>query len=343
MRFLLTILLFFPQIIWAAETKNPQESFYAFMPYLNYESTQLWSFGAAIEKESKNKNIDTYFVDVETTLKGKLRFATKYSTYLNSKWSAALRADFTNFFDPFYGFGMSTKVENLKKINQRVISPQLSFSYEKSSNLSYGPFIKFNQRIEKPESQIDKQRFFPNETSLSFGGSALYDTRDSQFNPHSGDKHEFFLSVIPDGLNSVDHINTFSKIKLDFRKYFPIYETVFATRLTAGTIIGEPSYLYKYRLGGTDLLRGYESNRFVGNNLASIQLEERVNLYKEYVALTGSFEAGSINSNPIKKIRSSKGVGLRVAMPPDWTNFLTVNVGFGDDQNNASLEFNENF
>jgi hypothetical protein len=32
-----------------------------------------------------------------------------------------------------------------------------------------------------------------------------------------------------------------------------------------------------------------------------------------------------------------------VTMPPDWTNILSINLGFGNDQNNASLEFNENF
>jgi hypothetical protein len=349
MRILLAALLLFPQILKALETKTPEEiknqkqAFYAFVPYLNYDTTQSWSFGTAIEKESETKSIDTYLVDLEATPKARIRLKTKYNTHLDSQWRSSLRTDFTNFYDPFYGFGMSTKVEDLKKIKQSAISSQLNISYEYSTTLSFGPFIEFNQRIERPDYQIDKQRFFPNETSLSVGGSTLYDTRDSKLNPHSGDKHELSLSVVPKGLNSLEQINTFTQIKLDLRKYFPIYETVLATRFTAGTTMGEPNYLYKYNLGGIDLLRGYQTNRFIGNKLVSFQLEERVNLYKEYIALTGSLEAGSINSNPFEKIRSSKGIGLRVTMPPDWTNILTINFGFGNDQNNASLEFNENF
>ncbi|MGZ3809125.1 MAG: BamA/TamA family outer membrane protein [Bacteriovorax sp.] len=349
MRFLFAFLLFSPQFLKARETEvvpdviKQKDAFYAFVPYLNYDSTQSWSLGTAIEKKSKNKEIDTYLVDLEAAPKARLRLETKYSSHINSKWEAALGANFTNFYDPFYGFGMSTKVEDLKKINQSVKSSQLHFSYEESSVLSFGPFIEFNQRTERPGHQIDNRRFFQDETSFSLGGSALYDTRDSKFNPHSGDKHELSLSVVPEELNSLNHTNTFSQIKLDLRKYFPICETVFATRFTVGTTIGEPNYLYKYRLGGVDLLRGYQSNRFIGNSLASLQLEERVNIYKEYIALTASFEAGSINSNPMDKVHSSKGIGLRVAMPPDWTNLLTINFGFGNDQHNASLEFNENF
>ena len=167
MRILLAALLLFPQILKALETKTPEEiknqkqAFYAFVPYLNYDTTQSWSFGTAIEKESETKSIDTYLVDLEATPKARIRLKTKYNTHLDSQWRASLRTDFTNFYDPFYGFGMSTKVEDLKKIKQRTISSQLNFSYEHSPTLSFGPFIEFNQRIERPDYQIDKQRFFP--------------------------------------------------------------------------------------------------------------------------------------------------------------------------------------
>ncbi len=349
MRIFLAALLFFPQILKAVEELNAPEvkkeelAYYAILPYVNYDTTQFWSFGLAAEKESEIDDIDTYLIDLEVTQKSRIRLSTRYSFFISSDWKTTIRADVTNFYDPFYGLGMSTKTENLQTIKQRVISSQLDFSYVHSPSFYFGPFVKYNQRIERPDYQIDNHRFFPNETSLSFGGTALYDTRDSKFNPHSGNKHELSLSIVPDGLNSLEHVNTFSNIKIDLRKYFPIYGSVLATRFTAGTTIGEPSYLYKYRLGGIDLLRGYQTNRFIGNNLASVQLEERINLYKEYIALTGSYEAGSINSSPFSKIHSSKGIGLRVAMPPDWTNILTINFGYGDDQNNASLEFNENF
>jgi outer membrane protein assembly factor BamA len=338
MRFFLAVLFLIPQYVNAIE----KDSFYAIVPYLNFDTTQEWSFGTAFEKESESKNNDTYFIDLEATEKARIRLKTKYSTQLNSDWGTSLKADFTNFYDPFYGFGMKTKTEDLKKIKQSVVNSQLNFSYEIDPALSTGPFLGFNQRIESPNFQVDKKRYFPNESSFTLGVSALYDTRDSKLNPHTGNKHELSVVTVPEVFNSLN-TNTFTQVKLDLRKYFPIYETVLATRFTAGTTIGEPNYLYKYSLGGIDLLRGYQSNRFVGNELTSLQLEERINLYKEYIALTLSFEAGSINKNPIEKIRMSKGIGLRVTMPPDWTNILSINLGFGNDQNNASLEFNENF
>lgn len=337
MKFLLSLLLVLPNALQA------KDGHYAFVPYVNYDSTQAWSFGGAFEKESENKNVDTYLIDLEATPKAKIHLHTNYKTHISSEWVMALKADFSNFYDSFYGFGISTKTEDQKKIKQRVIGTQVTILYESSPYFSFGPYIGFNQRIEIPNYQIDNHRFFQDETSLSLGLNLLYDARNSKISPHSGDKHELAIGIVPEGLNNLSDKSTFLQIKIDLRKYFPIYETVLATRFSAGTTIGEASYLYKYRLGGYEYLRGYQTNRFIGNKMAMVQLEERVNLYKEYIAATASWEAGSVTSNFVDKIRTVKGLGLRIAMPPDWTNYLSVNWGFGNDQNNFSMEFNENF
>jgi hemolysin activation/secretion protein len=118
---------------------------------------------------------------------------------------------------------------------------------------------------------------------------------------------------------------------------------VFASRIAFETSLGNPSYSYKYRLGGFDYLRAYETNRFIGDQLLLIQGEERINLYKEYIAGTISLEAGSVTKSLIDNFRISKVIGLRIAMPPDWTNMLCINLGIASDQNNISMEFNENF
>jgi hemolysin activation/secretion protein len=110
-----------------------------------------------------------------------------------------------------------------------------------------------------------------------------------------------------------------------------------------GETLGRPSFLYTYRLGGPDYLRGYEVNRFIGNQFAIIQLEERIKIYRDFVTGTLSYETGSVTSKLYNRRRSNTGIGLRVAMPPDWKDKLSVNFGFGDDQSNIEMEFNENF
>jgi outer membrane protein assembly factor BamA len=330
-------LLFFPITVYSNEAS------YAFIPYLNYDTTQSWSYGSAFEKESENLNIDTYLIDAELTKDAKLRLITNYQTHFNNKWGISFKTGYSSFYESFYGFGISTKVNDIKKMKRQEFYFQSLVFYQLSNAFSFGPFIEFKQRKENPDYQFDHKRFFPDENAISLGGSFLYDTRNSKLNPTDGYKHEFQLTFVPDGLNQLEGQTTFSQLKLDLRKYTPFYHTVLATRLALGTTIGEPSYSYKYRLGGNDLLRGYQSNRFIGNKFMTMQVEDRINIYNEYIAATTSYEIGSVTSNLYDKRRSSYGLGIRLAMPPDWSNMLSLNFGFGNDQENIVMDFSENF
>jgi hypothetical protein len=337
--FILVFLFIVPNIILA------KDEFYAFVPYINYDPTQAWSLGGAFEKKSTNKNNDTYLFDLEATPYANIHLQTQYKTHIYADWAMLFEASFSNFYDSFYGLGMKTKVQDNKRLEQKIFSSQIKFLYEDSdtTDFSFGPYIGFKQRIERPDYQAKKQRFFEDESSLFIGMGFLYDTRDSIFNPRTGDKHELLISMVPDGANNLKDKSTFSQVKIDLRKYFSIFNTVLATRFATATTIGSPSYIYQYRLGGFDYLRGYQTNRFIGDKLAVLQVEERVDLYQKYIIATASVEAGTVSNNLMDNIRISKSLGLRIAMPPDWTNLLSVNLGFGNDQNNFSMEFNENF
>lgn len=324
-------------------TSFSKDASYAYFPYLNYDTTQSWSYGLALEKESENRKIDTYLIDAELTRTAQLRLATNYQTHFNQDWGIGLRNDFTSFYDPFYGFGISTKPEDVRKIKRRELHFQTLIFYHFSDFISAGPLIEFRHRKEKPDYQFDKKRFFPDEDSISFGGNFLYDSRDSITNPSHGEKHELQFMIVPDGINHQENKSTFSRVKMDLRKYMTVTETVLVTRFAVGTTIGDPSYSYKYHLGGGNFLRGYETNRFIGDQFMSTQIEDRIDLYKKYISATVSYELGSVTPNLIDKRRSSYGVGLRLAMPPDWSNMLTLNLGFGDDQKNIVMDFNENF
>ena len=316
---------------------------YAFGPYVNYDSTYSWTFGAALIKESEDKTIDTFHIDIEGSSKGYLEIDSSYRKKIGPKWNGAIEFDYNTFFDPYYGRGISTRVEDKKLVDQRELEVKTNSFYEYSSQLSYGPYMDFHSRRERPEKQIDGQRFNPNEQSASLGAELIFDTRDSKLDPTSGDNFELTANIMPDYLTNLDNQSTFTQFKLDLKKYLPFYNTVFASRFSAGTTLGTPSYLYTYRLGGANYLRGYEANRFVGNKFATIQLEERFKIYHEFLSGTISYEVGSVTSKLYDKRRSCKGVGLRVAMPPDWRDKLSVNFSRGDDQSNIEMEFNENF
>lgn len=339
MKHLFIYFLLFPFIAFSKE-KGPS---YAFFPYVNYDTTQSWSFGTSFEKDSENRRMDTYSIDGEITQNSEVRLLAGYKTNLTQNFGIASKIEHSSFFEPFYGFGMRTNTNDLKKIKRREQQFQSLFFFQISDDFTLGPFIAFKRRIEKPDYQIDNRRFFSDENDLTVGGSLLYDTRDSILDPTDGEKFEFRLSIVPDGLNQRTGKTTFSQLKLDLREYTPVYHTVLASRLALATTIGDPIYSYKFRLGGGNLLRGYQTNRFIGDKLMAIQIEDRISLYKDYIAATASYEIGSITPNLVDKTRSCYGLGLRIAMPPDWSNMLSVNFGFGDDQQNIFMDFNENF
>jgi hypothetical protein len=328
MKYLFILLFLLPSILIA------QDGYYAFVPYVNYDTTQSWTIGSAFEKISENRNIATYLIDLEASPQSNIHLQTNYKTHIYSNWKLYFDLDFSNFYDSYYGLGMDTQVQNLRKIKQTSTDSKINFLFENSHYFSFGPYLQYQKRLEDPSFQFDKTRFFTDERQYSLGLAFLYDSRDSKFNPHSGDKLELFLSTP----------GSFAQSKIDLRKYFSIFNSVLATRFSAGeTFRGSASYSFKYKLGGADLLRGYQTNRFIGNHFSVLQIEERVNVYKELIIATASIEAGTVSSSITDKTRISKGIGLRIAMPPDWTNLLSINWGFGNDQNNFSMDFNENF
>jgi hypothetical protein len=349
LKFFYALLFLIPLVSTADEQKlmsghiETPKGNYAFGPYVNYDSTYSWTFGAAFIKESEDKTVDTFHLDLEGSSKGYLEADVSYRKKLSSKWNGSIEFDYNTFFDPFYGTGISTQVKDKRLLEQHEIATKANSFYEYSPELSFGPFLEFHSRIERPEKQVDNKRFNQNEQSASLGADLLYDTRDSKLDPYSGDNIELSANLMPENLINLDNQKTFTQLKMDLRKYFPLYKTVFATRFAAGTTLGTPSYLYTYRLGGANYMRGYEANRFIGNKFAVIQLEERFKIYKEFLSGTISYEVGSVTSKLYDKRRSCKGVGLRVAMPPDWRDKLSINISRGDDQSNVEMEFNENF
>jgi hypothetical protein len=71
---------------------------YAFGPYVNYDSTYLWTVGAAIVKESEDKMVDTFHLNFEASTKGYNELDFAYKKMLNALWSGNLEFDYNTFF-----------------------------------------------------------------------------------------------------------------------------------------------------------------------------------------------------------------------------------------------------
>lgn len=110
--------------------------------------------------------------------------------------------------------------------------------------------------------------------------------------------------------------------------------------------MGQPSYLYEYRLGGLDLLRGYKDNRFRGSEFFASKEELRWILRKWLsvnVSVNVSINAGDIRAGTYHQLKATAQAGLRVGLPPDWGQKMRIDFGVGADQSRFQIQFGEVF
>ena len=115
-----------------------------------------------------------------------------------------------------------------------------------------------------------------------------------------------------------------------------------ASRFIAGDSDGDPSYLFRYRLGGLDLLRGYKDNRFRGKEFGVLQEELRW-LIKKWISVNVSADFGDIGDGEFHQLKATAQAGLRLGLPPKWSQKMRVDFGIGLDQSTFQIQFGEIF
>ena len=129
----------------------------------------------------------------------------------------------------------------------------------------------------------------------------------------------------------------FGKLGIDLRRYVSLNgkrapgkfnqpKRVLATRLLIGTTARNIPFFEQYFLGGADSLRGYDTDRFWGSNLALVQAELRIpvgkdNNFQGVLLFDGGDAWGSIyqqqglQQHTAFKFESDYGVGIRLVTP----------------------------
>ena len=113
-----------------------------------------------------------------------------------------------------------------------------------------------------------------------------------------------------------------------------------ASRISGGISYGNPSYLFRYTLGGAERLRGYYTNRYRGDRFYSAQLEFRFPLYKKFSGVC-FLDEGDVSDDKLNKTLFSYGGGIRFSIN-DNVN-LRLDYGIGKDQNGVLFTFGEAF
>ncbi len=175
-------------------------------------------------------------------------------------------------------------------------------------------------------------------TTRSITVSRVYDNRDSADFPTRGKRNEYSFELAGFGGDF-----SFQKLAVDYRYYWPCGEKgkhTLALNLGAGYSWGEVPLSQRFAVGGSDSLRGYESNQFRGYSMLKGSLEYRVPVSKKFSVLafldTGyawdSRMEGERNFD-LRKMKVGYGIGVRVKTP---IGAVKLDYGFGKREEGQS-------
>ncbi len=192
----------------------------------------------------------------------------------------------------------------------------------------------------------------PGGTLASFTVGHSVDTRDIRTNPTSGGYREIAVEYAGDVLGGEV---SFQKITAEQRIYKKMgRRDVLAARLMLGTSFGDIPLFESFVVGGANTLRGYEDDRFRGEDLVLLNVEYRRGI-SDKLSVVGFVDVGSAFGGEFPTVvpgfsipaeddsfsaHIGVGIGLRVVTP---IGPIRLDFGFGDDGSQAHFSFGHMF
>jgi len=166
--------------------------------------------------------------------------------------------------------------------------------------------------------------------------AAVNDTRNDVYNPRRG-SYQRLSAEFAGVFGGVD----FNKYVSDSRRFLPLgRKNVLAVRLLAGVVTGEAPYLEQFLIGGSESLRGFRTDRFVGTRMAIVNTEYRFPVSENLLGVAfvdfGDAWGGPVSSEEAfgEIVHESftahvgYGVGVRVKTP---IGPLRLDLGFSEE------------
>lgn len=175
--------------------------------------------------------------------------------------------------------------------------------------------------------------------------AGIYDTRDDMFNPQTG---TFVNASLQTAGGFLGGDEDFTKTQLEIRKYIPIGKSMtLALRAWGGMVNGNSfSSSDVFYLGGTDSLRAYRDNIFIGDRMLLMNAELRFPIAKLKVLSGAVFvDAGNawMHSQGNTKLHMDAGVGLRLTLPTLGLGVVRLDYATGEDGSRVTIGFGQSF
>ena len=312
---------------------------------LSYENTNIGGRGMKLSVGFDIGNREEYWVSYEQPYMGGKVTAWKVGGYKRAWSDLYYYANDEKQFEydrdktgAFFGFGRKFKEDSL-------YNWYLLFDWHKVENEPDNPSDKYKK---SNWSNVDIDGNSPpkpgKETLLEdLGDGTYYSVTASvrrlnidEYLPYSkGDVQTLNVQYGQADVEGVDY--SFFKYWLEARFYFPVekffrdfFETslggksdrpvIFAARIIAGSSSGDVPYEQMYTVGGDTTLRGYDDDRYHGEDMLLGNFELRLPVDKNFT-LVGFYDVGrawrknSDNSSFGSDMGSSPGFGVRINTP----------------------------
>lgn len=220
------------------------------------------------------------------------------------------------------------------------INYTLPLNFDHTTNILFG-YRNEDVKLFQHDNVDDDPLELPASSSgriSAFSLGYLHDNRDLRLDPSRGGREQI---IVEHALGFLGGEANFTKLDLDLRRYIPLMKAdkkgelpklVLAGRFVYGHSLGELPPFEQYFIGGTDTVRGYDTDSQFGENqiYGNLELRYRINRKFQFVAFTDAGSAYGGGSSPYKDmdLLFSVGVGIRLQTP---IGPIRLDLGKGSD------------
>ncbi len=160
----------------------------------------------------------------------------------------------------------------------------------------------------------------------SLAVSAMYDSRDNNYNPSAGWKGALRYNTFPTWLQND---SAFNKLHFEMNNYTRLdHNKVLATRLSSNISLGTVPFVAQNYVGNKDI-KGYTKGEYRGDQVYALQTEFRWNFYKRW-GMVG-FVGIAMTTNPTSEILPGGGTGIRFMLLPKYQINAGIDAAAGKD------------
>ncbi len=319
---------------------------YAVSPVIGYDPALGLILGGAYFRFPLHTPGSFFSAQLQALLTGQVNIGAEYTRYgLFRKTNLTINASCSNYFQYYFGEGGRTDADDHVKLHATTVLARPVLSRAWGSAWHTDVFADYRGRQSGTMRSSGDDHLgpdpFPDEHTLGVGVTVRRDTRDNAWSTKQGTLAEGSAEYVPAGLN-LEGAGPAALFQVDLRAFRYIYSSrfVLAVRASGGHAEGDPSYLFRYTLGGAYVLRGFYGNRFRGSSFYAGQLEMRFPI-RGRLSGAAFTDAGDITDTHFQGPRVSYGAGIRVALNASVK--LRLDYGMSNDQNGVFFTFGEAF